>query len=212
MLEAREFWDRKILKWENMRYSRWTLLYPLSWTLRKRLALAAASIVERVSEDQHILELGCGSGLLADRLKKKYSKYTGVDIAPAAIRKAQGKLYPRGYSFQMLDVAESELPAADCAVFLGLTDWLKKEDLRSLFARLQVRNILFSYTDAAALSPYRAYRAVLDEPKVSPVRKARNYAAWEIAEMLADAGFDFEHIRRAGALDPGALIWASKSE
>lgn len=212
MMDARDFWDQKILRWEVMRYSQWTLLHPLSWTVRARLKRAAYTIFARMPSDARILELGCGSGLLADKIKDIYLDYTGLDIAPAAIRRAKDKKYPAGYAFKVADVTTAALPDADCCVFLGLTDWLEEPDLRDLLIRVTATHLLFSYTDAAALSPYRAYRAYLDEPQISRARKARNYPRAHIEDMLAAAGYCGEHIYHAGALDPGAMIWASKSK
>lgn len=207
--EAREFWERKILRWERSRYSRWTALYPLSWSIRSRLNQAADIIFERAQPDWRILELGCGSGHLAARLHPRFSSYAGVDLAKNAIEEAC--LRVPDYTFYAGDVLEAPLPPVELTVFLGLTDWLTPLRLQTLFERLESKYILFSYTNPSRWNPYRLYRRMMDPPTPpAEVLKARTYTDTEIDSMLAHAGYDGEILHGASLRNPGVLVWAER--
>ena len=55
-----------------------------------------------------ILELGCGLGYIAARLKYEFPKckVTGVDISPTAIKQAKKKF--SGISFHVLDILDTQ--------------------------------------------------------------------------------------------------------
>ena len=58
-----------------------------------------------------VLDIGCGPGYLAARVKPNEGMYTGVDISPKAIEIAR-KLFP-GAAFYVHDVEHTPLPFAD---------------------------------------------------------------------------------------------------
>lgn len=209
--KARKIWEAKILKWEVARYSPWAALYPASWTLRTRMARAARIIRDRMQDRGAILDLGCGSGLLAGRLNGRYGSYFGIDFAANAIEKAKRTLHPeKRADFLCADVTNLDFPSADITVFLGLTDWLNREQLDRLFRKIPSKRILFSYTDVDAvpkLNPYRAYR-MLDDGEY----RARSYSRNEMLKLAEAAGFKTEIVSHPSFFNPGVLIWGEKSE
>jgi cyclopropane fatty-acyl-phospholipid synthase-like methyltransferase len=204
------FWNEKILGWEEARYSAQNILNPFSWTVRKRLIQAAEIIYQRLEQGRSVVELGCGSGLLAEKLVGHCGDYFGVDIAEAAIAKATARGLPAEFRFFADDVAQMALPWSDLTVFLGLTDWLSPQQFHALLEKVKSREILFSYTEAYSWSPYRLYRNWIDGKSTEGHRRARSYSMHEMSSMLSVHDFTMEILVKATPLNPGALIWARR--
>ena len=207
---AKEFWEKKILGWEASRYSPWLSLYPLSWTIRSRLKNASNAIRSRLAMNAEVVELACGSGYLASTLVGHVGAYRGFDIAANAIEVARKRVKAIGFTFEPRDVFDSALPASDLTVFLGLTDWLDDRQLEALFPRLQSPHVLFSYTSAARLNPYRFYRLLMDRPVSADIYRARTFSENEIRALLDRHGFEFDLISPPSTFNPGALVWAKR--
>lgn len=146
---ARRFWEEKILAWERGRYhigkdNAGGLLEAvadrLSGSLRFRLDTAIA-LVEPLMRGRSVLELGCGSGLLANRfLDAGATDYLGVDIASVAIdaaeaRRSSGQVAERA-RFVCSSLDDLSAISQDFVFSLGLLDWLTDHQLDHLF-RLQ---------------------------------------------------------------------------
>lgn len=66
---------------------------------------------------ESILDIGCGSGLLRERMDSvPFKRYVGIDPVPAAIERAQG-LADERTEFVLGDVSEKELGTFDAVVF-----------------------------------------------------------------------------------------------
>lgn len=144
--DRKAFWEQKILGWEHGRYQQsatggGVLERIADWSsdsLRYRLQVAGALLGPHV-RGQHVVDLGCGSALLAPALLRAgAASYQGFDLAEAAI--ATGRQRAEGWGFGdrlKLDVGEvGSLPDVrrDVVVSLGLTDWLTDAELSALFA------------------------------------------------------------------------------
>jgi len=214
--EALSFWERKILKWEQWRYSKWLVFYPFSWTIRRRLITSSNIILAKPTSDWTILELGCGSGYLARRIGKKCKAYLGIDIAPNAVELAKNKNKISHVTFETGDVSTIEFGEYDLVVFLGLTDWLTLDELKNLLKKLKTKNICFSFTESKAVSrysPYRFYRHFIDKKFQGDKQssyKARTYTIQEIDKLLNAANYKGEYLKTASFFDPGALVWAKR--
>ena len=142
--DRKAFWEGKILGWEHGRYDiagpARGLLERMadhaSASLRFRLDIAASLLAPHV-EGQHVLDLGCGSGRLATALLQAgATRYTGVDIAEAAIEAGRARALDEGWGDRArficggLDTLDGI--DADLVVSLGLTDWLDDEELSRL--------------------------------------------------------------------------------
>jgi len=144
---AADFWDGKILSWEAGRYGRFSGAQPLleraanwlSGSLRFRLFITGELLAPFVA-GKTVLELGCGSGLLAARIMKAGAlSYRGVDIADAAIGNARRLAAAEGLSgavrFQQGAADGPGIAAADIVFSLGLFDWLGDDEIAGIFAR-----------------------------------------------------------------------------
>lgn len=207
-MNAREYWERKILSWEEARYSSKARFYPPAWPLRSRLTTAANVIASRGGPGWTVLDLGCGSGLLGAKLRGRVREYTGVDLASSAIDTARKNL-PE-FWFITGDVLTLDLPKADLTVLLGLTDWIPDGQLHKLFERIPSKHILFSYTRASTFNPYRIYRWVMDRETKNSGNKGRTYSREFIQKLLVQTGWRGEELKSSTLFNPGVLIWASK--
>jgi SAM-dependent methyltransferase len=204
----KEFWERKILNWEKLRYSHWLALYPLSWSVRARLRKACKVIARRADAKWTVLELACGSGLLAQKLRGRIAGYRGLDIAQNAIARARQRV-PE-FEFNSADVLTTDFAVADLTVFLGLTDWLDERGLDAVFAKLNSPRVLFSYTQVSQWNPYRLYRVFMDKPMKSGTQRARTFNENQIRGLLERHGYRMSRLTRPYLLNPGVLVWAEK--
>lgn len=142
--EPSEFWDKKILQWEADKYALRTSLlinFDVNSSLKARMELAR-SILKNVAPGRTILELGCGSGLLAENcISYGAKKYVGIDISNAAIQSAKIKLQ-NSAAFSKIEFirgSTSEIPQmqADICFSLGLLDWLSLDEIEQLRKNVQ---------------------------------------------------------------------------
>lgn len=207
---AKEFWEDKLLPWEEARYSPLGGLSPLSWTVRARLQRAVRMIAERMDPQSSIVELACGSGILAQQIS--CASYYGIDIAANAIQEARQRVVNPAYQFVDGDVLRLAWPQADLTIFLGLTDWLNWPDLQQLFRKLTSPEILFSYTEAGALNPYRLYRRLMDSPQEDRFDHAKMYPTEMVLELLRSHGYEPDTVVAPTAANPGGLVWAVRAK
>jgi SAM-dependent methyltransferase len=209
--EKAAFWDGRIAAWEASRYSPLSLFNPLSWTVRNRLKAARRLVSGKFKHHPHILDLGCGSGLLAGALPGDPGRsYLGVDFSRAAIEAARARFAGQAdrIRFERADVLEGPGREAPLIVFLGLLDWLEEPEPDLLFGKLKAENLVFSFTEAdsgLAGRLYRQYRRCSDG-KYS----ARNFTAARITAAAEAAGYRIDRITRFSFFDPGRLVEASK--
>lgn len=210
---AHSYWEKKILKWEKLRYSGIMLFYPLSWTVRYRLYSAIQILNLKLKTQWTACELGCGSGLLASQIAPLVSKYHGVDIASCAINLAREKWNYSNLTFEANDVLSSRFNHYDLYIFLGLTDWLEPQELKELLVRIDTQNVFFSFTESRVLSPwnpYRIYRQFIDKEIRKNSYQALTYSESDIREYLEAAGFKMSILKKASLFDPGVLVWGEK--
>lgn len=142
--DVKAFWERKILTWEQGRYEQTggggvleQLADRASDSLRFRLASSAELLAPYVT-GKHVVDLGCGSGLLSPALLAAgAASVHGFDISEAAIARAKARAEALGLQNARFDVgtvdALPDIPR-DVVVSLGLTDWLTDAELHQLFA------------------------------------------------------------------------------
>jgi SAM-dependent methyltransferase len=141
-VDAKEFWETKLLGWEQGRYGRPDRpLGFLEWianrssaSLRFRVTIVP-ELLKAFLLNKKVVELGCGSGLIADKfLDYGAASYLGIDIAESAIEKARTRHgNDARIQFQVGSVAELPLLSADLVVSLGLFDWLTDEEIAKVF-------------------------------------------------------------------------------
>lgn len=137
--ETQQFWDKKILQWETDKYSVNNAVpfsIDVNSSLKSRMNLAR-SILKRIAPGRTILELGCGSGQLAENsILSGAEKYVGIDISSVAIQTANQKLQNSAVKskieFKTESASKMPLVQADICFSLGLLDWLNPGEIQNL--------------------------------------------------------------------------------
>jgi SAM-dependent methyltransferase len=143
-VDPKQFWESKILAWEQGRYGKhdrpmglleWIADHS-SMSLRYRIAVTP-ELLRPFLATKRVVELGCGSGLLAGTFVAYGAKsYLGVDIAEPAIQKARETYRGRNQiEFVVSDIAALRQISADLVVSLGLFDWLTDEEIADVFRK-----------------------------------------------------------------------------
>jgi SAM-dependent methyltransferase len=170
-VDVRTFWERKILGWEGGRYREGVgepgLLNRLAdWSsdsLRFRVQIAGELLAPHVA-GRRVVDLGCGSGLLAPALVAAGAAHVhGVDIAEAAIERARARAAEAGIadrtSFERASIDELGPLHADVVVSLGLTDWLDDAGLDRMFALSGGADFLHAISERRATPAQALHRA-----------------------------------------------------
>ena len=150
MLTKKEFWNQKISSWEKKKYSGALKYFDVNSSVKFRLHVAV-SLLSQISKEKNLLELGCGSGLLWDRIKLLNMKsYRGVDFSKNAIeifsKKIQNFKYKKTVSLFCEDCMESIYPI-DIVVSLGLLDWISMEKIKKLAKNYKGNWYLHSFSE-----------------------------------------------------------------
>ncbi|MBI4688711.1 MAG: class I SAM-dependent methyltransferase [Nitrospirae bacterium] len=159
-VNPKDFWEERIIGWEKSRYDYPTKNHPfierwaglLSHSLRHRISIARNLIIPFIV-NKRVVELGCGSGILAEDFVKAGAKeYIGVDIAEIAIQSAVKRFVSSKYAsqirFQRADIiTELKSMEADFVFSLGLLDWFEKDDLKIIFEKTNEIDFLHSISE-----------------------------------------------------------------
>lgn len=140
-MDKSSFWNKKILNWERKRYSSNS---PIKHRVNNALFIVDKILNQKTTPT--ILEIGCGSGIFAEKLMEKYPEitYMGIDISEKAIACAKEKKIAKTNFYTM---SVEEIPYFlkdknihfDCVISLGLLDWLNDKE------RIIIKNIKSNY-------------------------------------------------------------------
>jgi 2-polyprenyl-3-methyl-5-hydroxy-6-metoxy-1,4-benzoquinol methylase len=134
-----------------------------------------------------LLELGCGEGLLTDRLdKSKYSRYLGVDIAPAAIARAHARK-DAVTDFVAADAEQFTAPSSfDVIMFNECLEYfqdplalVRRYDVMLTPGGVFIASIFDGLDTARSVKIWRMLRSHYDELAVTRMRNEQGYA-WSI--------------------------------
>ena len=143
-----KFWDNKILGWEKDRYilnNKKNLLN----SVQERLKITE-TIIKKFISNKNVLEIGCGSGLLAEKIINSGAKsYTGYDFAASAILKAKERCKDKKniffYDKSIMDIEEKN--DYDFVFSLGLIDWLNRSEINHLAKVSNEKDWLHSFSE-----------------------------------------------------------------
>jgi SAM-dependent methyltransferase len=155
-VDPKQFWEAKLLAWEEGRYGRpdrprglleW-IANRSSMSLRFRVAIAP-ELLRPYLAGKRVLELGCGSGIIAGKLiEHGAASYLGIDIAESAIEKARSRYgNDARMQFQVGNVADLPSLSADLIVSLGLFDWLTDDEIASVFRQSSKADFLHAIAE-----------------------------------------------------------------
>lgn len=139
LTDPKAFWDNKILDWEATRYGGRLpnitegVAGSVSTSLRFRLRAALAILGPQV-RGREVVELGCGSGLLAEALiLAGATRYRGYDISEKAVTNATQRLHASAIadriSFEARRTSDLGPQGQSLVLSLGLFDWLSPEEI-----------------------------------------------------------------------------------
>ena len=142
MTNINNFWNQKIIHWENSRYFNKNIsLYEKivskfsnSLFIRREVLL---KLLKNKIRNKNVIEIGCGSGFLCDKIISYGAKsYFGVDFSTKAIERAKKinlkYIKKNQASFSTIEVGKIRSIKQDVIFSLGLVDWLKDDDLYHL--------------------------------------------------------------------------------
>jgi SAM-dependent methyltransferase len=155
-VDPKQFWEAKLLAWEEGRYGRpdrprglleW-IANRSSMSLRFRVAITP-ELLRPYLAGRRVLELGCGCGIIAGKLiEHGAASYLGIDIAESAIEKARSRYgNDARLQFQVGNVADLPSLSADLIVSLGLFDWLTDDEIASVFRQSSKADFLHAIAE-----------------------------------------------------------------
>lgn len=136
----------------------------LTGALHYRIPEIVAETVAPQGPFASVLDLGCGTGLLAEALQGQYQTIDGVDLSPRMIEKAQERrLYRNLVSEDCIDALKSNGNLADRYDLIAALDVLiyigPAEDLFQAVATKLAPNGIFVFTTETADTPKIAVRS-----------------------------------------------------
>jgi SAM-dependent methyltransferase len=143
-INTKDFWEKKIIGWEDGRYMKTEdtggmegFADKASKSLRFRMKAAVRLLAPHVT-GKTVVEIGCGSALLAEELMELGAEsYLGYDFAEVAVTRGNERLKEIGLSdnacLEVADVTNLKPLNADVIFSLGLFDWLTLEDIDHIF-------------------------------------------------------------------------------
>ncbi len=163
-MNSGEYWDKKIIEWEDSMGDRKNVSIIEKCAARFRQPLRdrmkiSMEMMAPLAEGKTILDLGCGSGYFAFELYKNThpKQVIGMDISGNAVRRAQDLArqlnLDAACTFVEGDAALVELPAADITVGLGFLDYLTEKEIADLFGKLKSKYFLFSFSEKSISLP-----------------------------------------------------------
>ena len=159
MNNNREYWDRKIIDWEDSTRGRGQLplIERIAALFRGPLKVRTEmcfDLIAPFASNRSVVELGCGSGFFAFELfeRARPKSITGIDISENAVERANRIAREKGLEgsvkFLVGDVSERDLPEADVMFGLGFLDYLTLEEIRDLFQRMNCKHFLFTFPES----------------------------------------------------------------
>jgi len=83
-----------------------------------------------------VCDLGCGDFNVGKELVKYTKNYIGVDIVERLIEYNKEKYTAENLEFQCLDIAEDELPVADCVMIRQVLQHLSNQEVQNILQKL----------------------------------------------------------------------------
>lgn len=170
-VDPKAFWEQKILTWEEGRYeprkARGGILERIadasSRSLRFRIKVGV-ELIEPYIKGRSVLEIGCGSGLIAQRfIDLGATSYVGIDIAESAIAIANKRKAEQGWSdritFKVDTVRDMPRVEQDVVFSLGVLDWLTDAELATMFEKQGKADFLHAIAEKRNSLSQFAHRA-----------------------------------------------------
>lgn len=213
MTNQESYWENKIIGWEKTIYNdkifiKTSLLEKVAarfrGILKKRLDVTEKLVAPYI-KNKIVIDLGCGSGILIQRLLQyEPKKIIGVDIAKSAIKLAEKNIKEakeeRKAKFICVDVRGNAkiLKDGDIIIGVGFIDYFNDKELLALFKNLKGKKILLSFPEKILSLREILHRIYL---MLSSCPGSYKYSKAEMDILLKKAGiknlwyYDKENIR-----------------
>lgn len=137
---------------------------------------------------KNIVEIGCGSGNLAEKFSREFNSYTGLDLSEDMLKIAKNK-FPKGH-FIKADMRDFTLPKlADAALITGrsISYLLTNTDLKSNFVcvknNLEVKGIfIFDFIDADRFISYIKENPIVEHNSEVDHIEYKRISNWHLIE------------------------------
>lgn len=83
-----------------------------------------------------ICDLGCGDFNIGSKLVKHAQKYIAIDIVPELIERNRNQFEAPSLEFHCLDIANDDLPIADCAILKQVLQHLSNREVQQIVKKL----------------------------------------------------------------------------
>ena len=134
---------------------------------------AAPGVIDilRAHDVHSVVELGCGSGVLARELTFAGFDVVGFDASPAMIELARGTA-PRA-TFAIGRVGAIDIPPCDAIVAMGeVLNYATLDAVRSMVANAPARLLVFDVAERGAYPPYDERRVDGDDWSVIAIKES----------------------------------------
>jgi len=185
MKKADSFWDRSATQYDRQ---------------SKRYEGLYSETIDRIQAhcrpNDHVLDFGCGTGLITLALAGRVQSITATDISEKMMQEAQKKASARGINninFTQTPPEATVSPGSgfDRVVAANVLHFIPdiESTLSHLYALLKPGGLFISVTDCfkETRSPMSLMTQILSKARVLPALKA--YRADGLKETVADAGF-----------------------
>lgn len=107
-----------------------------------------------------VCDLGCGDFNVGKELVGHSRKYIAIDIAENVIARNRKKFNDEKLEFQCLNIAEHELPKADCAILRHVLQHLSNAEVKQIIDKLyQLKYVIF--TDHIPAGEFEANKDII---------------------------------------------------
>jgi len=186
----KEFWDNKIIQWENGRYLKknnsffetFSDFFSSSLLHRRKKSI---DFLQNINlENKIVYELGCGSGFLAQKISEMGAKkYIGLDLSSVAIDRANkinSELIKKNKCFfycgRPSDFKNIEY---DVIFSLGFIDWIYDNEIRELIKITDLNKPFFhsfsslnKWSISQLLHKLYVYLSYKKNKKLSPIYRS----------------------------------------
>ena len=168
---------------------------------------AAPWILEllRKHDAKKVVELGCGSGILARALTRAGFDVHGYDVSPAMIALARETAPEATFDVASLDTAK--MPPCDAVIAMGeVLNYAGLDALRQRLADFPARLFLFDAAERGAYPEHDEHRSGGDEWSVIAIKESDGSTLTRrVLTFLADGSRD-EEVHTLELFDRAALI------
>jgi len=211
--DQKDYWEKKIVGWEDTIYSQKKSLKSsilekaasrFRGILKKRMSVAESLIAPHL-KGKIVMDLGCGSAVLIQKLiKYKPKQIIGIDIAEPAIELAKNKFKDfkaaKAIKFICADVRKDQkiLKGAEIVIGVGFIDYFNSEELLKLLKNLNNKKFLLSFPEKIISSREILHKIYLN---LASCPGSYKYSKEEMDSLLKRAGiktwwyYDKENIR-----------------